>query len=812
MKRILALLLLLWLVASQSAIAQFNGGNNPGGFPTILPDPGTDTTKYLGTNGNHGFAMVAGATGSLTTSATKTGNFSAAVGNAYVVDSTSGAVVVALPDATLAANKGGTILVHSISGGAGSITFTTVSAQTINGQAAAGFDASQGNNSIFVLISDGANWTLTGLGAAITANSILGNAGGVPQAITGLTWTSGTGTLGMNGVSLVSSGTPTITLPAVTTTEPAAQTTTNGGILNATTAGVQSYTNDAQFSGTSGSTLTLGKASSATGILNFNGTTSGTTALTVPAAAGSVTITLPTVTTTGPTAQSTTTGSPLVATSAGVQSYPGNVLFTGTGGATLSLGKASSATGALTLIGTTSGSATLTVPATAGTPTFNLNSPGSGTSQDIVPVGGNGSDGAGTWGTNSLEGQQFNFTTLTTTNAQNSQCAGCVVNASGAVTIVSGSFLFGGPTVVGSATGIGIANAGGTGAASASVAGLTGWGPSPGQGAASGAVTQGPGGGAGAASPGGNGGGTAAGSSLGLGGLNGGGTSHYSGQMNGSGGGGGASGASGTGGNGGGGSDHITIIAAGGFAGTGTIKAAGDSGAAGVTLGSGGGGGGGGSVWLYGGSGNLPALVVTVVGGAGGASVSTAVNSGGGGGGYIGGSNAGTIASATFTVTGGAAGTGGSGAAGSAGGAGLANMRASIAPTLPAIVFDHMNGDQAGKNMCWILLARRFAMAHLENESEQSHIFIWDGEKNQHRAPLTYVAATYSKQGAFDKVYTALMFGGDKSVSELCDDGVKDECKTAFDTFKDSPIKGEMPRMNGEYCGGLDSEFYGDRT
>lgn len=68
--------------------------------------------------------------------------------------------------------------------------------------------------------------------------------------------------------------------------------------------------------------LVLGAvAASSSGAVDLKGLTSGTTRLTVPAAAGSVTVTLPTVATTGPAVQAATSGDCLVATTGGVQSY-----------------------------------------------------------------------------------------------------------------------------------------------------------------------------------------------------------------------------------------------------------------------------------------------------------------------------------------------------------------------------------------------------------------------------------------------------------------------------------------------------------
>lgn len=83
--------------------------------------------------------------------------------------------------------------------------------------------------------------------------------------------------------------------------------------------------------------LVLGAvAASSSGAIDFKGLTSGTTRITVPAAAGSVTVTLPTVTTTEPAANPSTSGMCLQATTAGVQSY-----------AALNIGTANLVTGTL---------------------------------------------------------------------------------------------------------------------------------------------------------------------------------------------------------------------------------------------------------------------------------------------------------------------------------------------------------------------------------------------------------------------------------------------------------------------------------
>lgn len=67
--------------------------------------------------------------------------------------------------------------------------------------------------------------------------------------------------------------------------------------------------------------LVLGAVvASSSGAVDFKGLTSGTTRLTVPAAAGAVTVTLPTVATTGPTVQATA-GQALSSDASGVQSY-----------------------------------------------------------------------------------------------------------------------------------------------------------------------------------------------------------------------------------------------------------------------------------------------------------------------------------------------------------------------------------------------------------------------------------------------------------------------------------------------------------
>lgn len=411
-----------------------------------------------------------------------------------------------------------------------------------------------------------------------------------------------------------------------------------------------------------------------------------------------------------------------------------------------------------------------------------------------VPFGGNGSDGAVTIGANtSTETRNYNCTTYAVSNTFTHTCPACTISASSTIATNTSGVV---AAYQGSST-FGVAHPGNPQVIVGAGAGGAGSGPAPGLGGNSGASI-GPGGGCGAAASGGNGGGGASGGS-GSGGQNGGGNSHFGSYLNGSGGGSGGGGAGGSSGTGGAGSSHIILIALGGFSGTGTVKAQGAAGSGGATLASGGGGGGGGTVEIFSAAGNIPAMTINVSGGAGGASAGAVANAGGGGGGYICGTVSGTNG-ATMTVSGGAAGGSGSGAAASAGGTGLANVIVSTTPTLPQIVYNRLNGNQAGKNMCYILLARK-AIRGEDFESEQSHVFQWNGERGQHRAPLQYLASTYAKPGAFDGLYTALLMGGDDSTASLCDASNIDACKQTFAHFKDCPIKGIAPERNDTCLG-----------
>jgi fibronectin-binding autotransporter adhesin len=138
------------------------------------------------------------------------------------------------------------------------------------------------------------------------------------------------------------------------------------------------------------SQLTLGVATSSTGALNLTGATSGTATITAQAAANTPTLTLPNasgtfaVTASSPIVLNTTTGNltaPTAVTSAasltsnavvlggGGQATSTQTFITTNGSTTLTVGVIGGGNGVLALAGNTSGTATLTAPAVAGTVT-----------------------------------------------------------------------------------------------------------------------------------------------------------------------------------------------------------------------------------------------------------------------------------------------------------------------------------------------------------------------------------------------------------------------------------------------------------
>lgn len=175
-------------------------------------------------------------------------------------------------------------------------------------------------------------------------------------------------------------------------------------------------------------TLTVGKATSATGALALGGATSGTATITAQATAGTPILTLPTTTGTlassasSPLALNATTGvltcatcvtssgggaitgtAPIVVSAAGNVSLQGatGTLAAGSGGtgssftATPTLGVAGTTLGTLALAGNTSGTVTLTPQAAAGTPTLTLpNTSGTLVSTASSPLSINATTGA----------------------------------------------------------------------------------------------------------------------------------------------------------------------------------------------------------------------------------------------------------------------------------------------------------------------------------------------------------------------------------------------------------------------------------
>lgn len=478
--------------------------------------------------------------------------------------------------------------------------------------------------------------------------------------------------------------------------------------------------------------LSLGLNTGPAGSLQLYGATTGNCTVQVAAAAGTnITLTLPTVATTMPTAQPSVGGAVLVATTGGAQSYISGV--TAASG-TLTTGTATSLQGNVVISGVTSGTATITTPAVAATPTFQLPASGAGTTQALVPFGGNGSDGAISQGAGIVQ-QKIWYATTWTTSA-NFNCFGCAINSSGTASIP---------------TGVTVTDSGGCPGApaqtTATADGVEGYGPAGGRGGGQGTIGSsvvGGGGGGSCIVAGGNGG-NAAGPS-GQGGQTG--NSATADFHTGSGGGGGGTGASGSGGAGGKGGGCLRIYANGAqsITSTGGINVSGANGTNATTLAGGGGGGAGGSVWIFSATSSaIGTSLINIAGGTGG--TGTGASSGGGGGGGSGyvyqmsPSNSGTV-----TTTGGAGGTG-TGASGSTGGAGslVSNTQT---PTLPCIVYcENTSGV--------------FALTHLEQGRKWLRNEPFDHLQFTAHENTTWLAAFYAKPGCFNDLCYMLNYGGD---------------------------------------------------
>lgn len=211
------------------------------------------------------------------------------------------------------------------------------------------------------------------------------------------THTSGGGTGGGSGSVTSIATTAPITGGTITTTGTIACATcvksaaalTSGGVVLGQ--GLQATAVDANLNWLSPA-LTIGVATSTTGVLKQTGASSGTVTVTPQAAAGTPTLTYPTasgtfaVTASSPVVLSATTGNltcPTCVTSAGALTSGGLVLGQGLqatavdanlnwSSPALTLGVATSTTGQLKLTGATSGTATITPQATSGSPTITL--------------------------------------------------------------------------------------------------------------------------------------------------------------------------------------------------------------------------------------------------------------------------------------------------------------------------------------------------------------------------------------------------------------------------------------------------------
>lgn len=235
----------------------------------------------------------------------------------------------------------------------------------------------------------------TGLGVAWTAGTV--NNGGHPVSVT-----AGTGTLtasqnscasaafsACNFVYVNSSGTVANTTTAATAA--AAGNTLLAYVETGTSTITQivypwqagsMWTGIPQGVLASQNTIGLGSNGGSSGVLNLSGSTSGTVTVQPQAVAGTYNFNLPT--------GAGTSGAPLLSQggSTSAQIYPSSALFTGTGGATLTLGLASTATGDLALSGTTSGTVSILPQAAAGTYNFNLPTAAGTTGAPLLSQGG----------------------------------------------------------------------------------------------------------------------------------------------------------------------------------------------------------------------------------------------------------------------------------------------------------------------------------------------------------------------------------------------------------------------------------------
>jgi hypothetical protein len=84
-------------------------------------------------------------------------NFNAALLSTNFVNTTSGAVVATLPDATQSPGKG-LVVFCTVHGSGNNVTFASVNSQTVNSAAASSLTALSAANTGYVFLSDGNNW------------------------------------------------------------------------------------------------------------------------------------------------------------------------------------------------------------------------------------------------------------------------------------------------------------------------------------------------------------------------------------------------------------------------------------------------------------------------------------------------------------------------------------------------------------------------------------------------------------------------------------------------------------------------------
>lgn len=84
-------------------------------------------------------------------------SFNALLLSTNMVNTTAGAVVCTLPDATLSAGKG-LVVFCTVHGSGNNVTFASAQSQDVNSAAATSLTALSAANTGYVFLSDGSNW------------------------------------------------------------------------------------------------------------------------------------------------------------------------------------------------------------------------------------------------------------------------------------------------------------------------------------------------------------------------------------------------------------------------------------------------------------------------------------------------------------------------------------------------------------------------------------------------------------------------------------------------------------------------------